>query len=96
VLLFFFSDYFYCGYNKNQCIDSSKLVGTAGVCLGILLFTFAETIASVWGCNSGRGAGKALSDGDRESDDNTELGADHAVPVLELESLRVRKVSEEN
>jgi hypothetical protein len=89
VLLFFFSDYFYCGYNKNQCIDSSKLIGTAGVCLGILLFTFAETITSVWGCSAGRGAGKAPSDGDRESDDNTELAVDQALPALELKSLRV-------
>jgi hypothetical protein len=91
VLLFFFSDYFYCGYSSSQCISPAKKLGIGGVCLGILLFSFDERIASYWGFGAGQGTAKEFSDGggsDHQGDDDLVIGD---ATVMELQSLRVRE-----
>jgi len=42
-LLFFLSHFLYCGVTRSQCLSTMKIVGTTGVCIGVVMYGFFGT-----------------------------------------------------
>eukprot|EP00927_Polykrikos_kofoidii_P075160 TRINITY_DN71235_c0_g1_i1.p1 TRINITY_DN71235_c0_g1~~TRINITY_DN71235_c0_g1_i1.p1 ORF type:complete len:340 (-),score=48.39 TRINITY_DN71235_c0_g1_i1:234-1253(-) len=43
-ILFFLSDWLYCSVKESQCLSTMKIVGAAGVCLGVLLYGYFSPV----------------------------------------------------
>merc|ERR1719265_2898375 len=42
VAMFFLSHHFFCSVASSQCVTPVKLLGSAGVCLGVMAYGFSE------------------------------------------------------
>jgi hypothetical protein len=42
ISLFFISDWLFCSDSPTQCVNLYKIIGTCGVCIGILLYGYHE------------------------------------------------------
>ncbi len=45
-LLFFLSDFLFCGVSSTQCLSTMKMIGAGGVCLGVALYGYFGATAS--------------------------------------------------